>query len=589
MPLEAWFTVIVVLTILVSLVMTRIGADIILMAGLTLIIGFGVLSPAEAFSGFSSSGLVTVGVLYVVVSGVMETGVVYAVAERLLGRPRSERWAQFRLMLPVSTASAFLNNTPVVAMLVPVLQDWARRHRLSVSKLMIPLSYAAILGGTCTIIGTSTNLVISGLVAEDATLSPVGFFEIAWLGLPSLILGTAFILVTGRWLLPDRQSSITEPSSPKEYSVEMLVESESQLVGRSIEQAGLRQLPGLYLAEIERNGSILPAVPPSERLHSDDRLVFVGNVDSVVDLYKIRGLVPAPDQIFKLHSPRHERVLIEAVVSSESPIMGKTVRDARFRTHYEAVVLAVARGGRRLPGKVGDIVLSLGDTLLLEARPSFMERYRHSRDFLLVSALDGGSPPRHERGGIAALILVGMVLVAAFTEVSMLVAVLVAAGLMLATRCTSASKARRHIDWQVLVTIGAAIGLGHALEQSGAASAIAEAWIGFAGLNPWVALLAVYLLTSAFTEVITNNAAAVLMFSIAKATAVGLEVSFSPFVFVVMMGASASFATPIGYQTNLMVYGPGGYRFSDFLRIGLPLNFLMAVVTVTLAPLVWPF
>lgn len=589
MPLDAWITTAVVLAVVLSLVVTRLGPDLILMAGLTFLIVLGVVSPTEAFSGFSSTGLITVGVLYAVVSGVMETGLLYMVTERVLGRPRSERRAQLRLMLPVSAMSAFLNNTPVVAMLVPAVQDWARRNQLSVSKLMIPLSYAAIFGGACTIIGTSTNLVVSGLAADDAALPEIGFFEIAWVGLPSLVLGTVFVLIASRWLLPDRQSPLTEPGSPKEYSVEMLVEPEGPVAGRSIEQAGLRHLPGLYLAEVERDGSILPAVAPSEKLHADDRLVFVGNVDSLVDLYKIRGLTPAPDQIFKLSSPRHERVLIEAVVSPDSPFLGQTIREARFRTRYEAVVIAVARSGQRVPGKIGDIQLSLGDTLLLEARPSFVDQYRHARDFLLVSALDGVSSPRHERAGTAALILGGMVLAAAFGGVPMVVAALVAAGVMVVARCTSASKIRRNIDWQVLITIGAAIGLGQAMEQSGAAGAIAQAWIGVAGQTPWLALLAVYLLTSLFTEVITNNAAAVLMFSIAKATAVGLGISFMPFIFAIMMAASASFATPIGYQTNLMVYGPGGYRFSDFLRIGIPLNLLMMVVTVAVAPLVWPF
>jgi di/tricarboxylate transporter len=589
MQLDAWLTVAVVLGVLTSLVMTRIGPDLILMAGLTALLVLGVLSPAEAFSGFASTGLATVGVLYVVVSGVLETGLVFAAAERLLGRPRSVRQAQLRVMLPVSAVSAFLNNTPVVAMLVPVIQDWARRNRLAVSKLLMPLSYAAIFGGTCTLIGTSTNLVVSGLAAADPAVAPIGFFEIAWVGLPSLIIGTAFVIIAGRWLLPERRSSIIEPSSAKEYAVEMLVEPGAQVVGRSIEQAGLRHLPGLYLAEIERDGSILAAVTPLERLRAGDRLIFVGNVSSVVDLYKFQGLVPAPDQIFKLDNPRHERMLVEAAVSPESPCLGKTLREARFRTRYGAVVIAVARGGARLPGKIGDIEVAVGDTLLLEAPPAFLAQHRHSRDFLLVSPLDGGSLPRHERAGIAATILVGMVLAAAVAGVPMLTAALVAAALMLATRCTTGRKARRSVDWSVLVTIGAAIGIGQALEQSGAAGAIAETWIGLAGQNPYLALLAVYLITSLFTEIITNNGAAVLMFAIAKATAAGLAVSFAPFVFAIMMAASASFATPIGYQTNLMVYGPGGYRFADFLRMGVPLNLLMAAVTLAIAPRVWPF
>ena len=586
---DGWLVISVVAATGLGLSFTRIGADLILVGALTVLLLLGVITPDTALSGFSNPGLATVAVLYVVVSGCIETGAANVLAKALLGRPKSEWSAQIRLMLPVAFLSAFLNNTPVVAMLVPAVQDWARRNHFSVSKLMIPLSYAAIFGGACTMIGTSTNLILAGLVEQDSTLSAIGFFEIAWLGIPSAVIGIIFVLSTSRWLLPMRKPPITEQMNPKEYAVEMLVEAGSSLVGQTIEQAGLRHLPSLYLAEIERGDSVLPAVGPNERLQDNDRLVFVGMVDSVVDLYQIRGLIPAPDQVFKLDSPRPQRQLVEAVISGTSPLVGLSIRESRFRTRYDAVVIAVARSGKRVEGKIGVIELHVGDTLLLEARPSFVEQHRNSRDFLLVSAIEGGKTPRHDKAGIATLVLIAMVLGASFAGLSMLVAALVAAGLMIITRCTSASAARQNVDWQVLVVIGASIGLGSALEQTGAASAIAQFWIGFAGQNHWIALLAIYLITSLFTAVVTNNAAAVLMFPIAKATAVGLGVSFSPFIFTIMMAASASFATPISYQTNLMVYGPGGYRFSDYLKIGIPLNLLMAGVTMAIAPWIWPF
>jgi len=589
MSYEAWLSVGVVVSTAVALAVTRIAPDLVLVGSLTALLVFGVLSPEAALSGLANPGLATVGVLYVVVSGLTETGAVHAAGERLLGRPRSVRRAQLRLMLPVAGLSAFLNNTPLVAMMVPVVQDWARRHRLSVSKLMIPLSYAAIFGGTCSLIGTSTNLIVAGLVARDASLPALGFFEIAWVGVPSALAGIAFVVATGHWLLPDRRPPIAEPTDPKEYAVEMLVETGSPLVGRSIEQAGLRHLPGVYLAEIEREGAVLPAVAPTERLRAGDHLVFVGMVDSVVDLYRVRGLIPAPDQVFKLDSPRPERRLVEAVVSDVCPLVGMSIREGRFRSHYEAVVVAVARGGQRVLGKIGDIELRAGDTLLLETRPSFLEQQRLSRDFLLVSAIEGAAPPRHDRAGIATAILAGMVAAVSLADVPMLVAALVAGGLMIATRCTTTSAARRSVDWQLLIVIGGALGLGRAVEETGAAAALAHAWLGLAGESPWATLLVVYLMASLLSAVLTNNAAAVLVFPLARAAAEGLGVSFLPFVFAIMMAASASFATPIGYQTNLMVYGPGGYRFGDYLRIGLPLNALMALVTVLIAPWIWPF
>jgi di/tricarboxylate transporter len=330
-------------------------------------------------------------------------------------------------------------------------------------------------------------------------------------------------------------------------------------------------------------------VSPFVRLQPGDRLLFVGVVDSVVELVRLRGLVPAPEQLFKLDAPRAERRFFEVVVSRSSPMVGMTIRAGEFRSRYDAVVIAVARNGARMRGKVGDIELRVGDTLLLESRPSFIDRQRNSPDFLLVSEVRDASLPRHERAWVAIAILLGMVAIGTSGLLSILEAALVAAGLMLATRCTSASGARNRVDWSVLVVIGAALALGEAMSVSGAAGSIAAWWIGLAGQQPWLALAAVYAITSLFTELITNNAAAVLVFPIAEATAQSLGVSLWPFAAVVMIGASASFATPIGYQTNLMVYGPGGYRFTDYVRIGAPLNVLIGVLAVLLAPFIWPF
>ena len=589
MTVDGWITIAVIGLTVLGLAATRIPADLVFVASLTLLLLTGVLSPTDAFRGLGNPGLVTVAVLYVVVSGLVQTGAAYAIGARLLGLPRTERLARLRLMLPVASLSAFLNNTPVVALMVPVVEEWSRRIRIPVSKLMIPLSYAAILGGTCTLIGTSTNLVVNGLVLERTDLGSFGFFEIGAIGLPAALVGVAFTIVVGRWLLPDREAPFASPSSVREYTIELLLKPSSPLVGRTVEAAGLRNLPGGFLAEIERADTILPAVSPTEQLQAGDRLLFVGAVDSMADLMRVRGLVPVPDQLDKLSIPRPERCLVEVVVSESCPVVRRTIRGGRFRTLYDAVVIAVARDAQRLPGKVGDITLRQGDTLLLEARPSFVEQHRNSRDFLLVSEVRGHAVPRHERAWVAGLVLLGMVVLATTGRLSMLEAALVAGGLMIVTRCTTGSDARASIDWSVLVVIGAALGLGQAMESSGAATAIAGWWLGLAGNSPWLALAAIYVLTVGFTEVITNNAAAVLVFPVAQATAAGLGVSLWPFVAVLMIAASASFATPIGYQTNLMVYGPGGYRFSDYLRIGLPLNLLVGAVAVLLAPLVWPF
>ena len=589
MTFDICFMLVLLAGLLGSLLFTRVAPDVLFLGALTILFVSNRIDTADALSGFSNHGMITVGALYIVVCGIRETGGIAWLVQNGLGRPKNSFQARLRLMLPVTTLSAFLNNTPVVGMFIPAVIDWAKHNHLSVSKLLIPLSYASILGGTCTLIGTSTNLIVNGLMISETGASPFHVFSIAWVGVPSALIGMTYMLLFSDWLLPDRRPSIGAMQDPREYTVEMLVEAASPLVGRSIENAGLRNLSGLFLMEIERAGHLIPAVGPQEQLEANDRLVFVGIVDSIVDLQKIRGLTPATNQVFKLDAPRTERVLVEAVVSDSCPLVGKTVREGRFRTVYNAAVIAVARNGERINKKIGDIELRPGDTLLLEAPPTFFQQARDSRDFFLVSQLQDSQPLRHERSLIAFAVLGVMVLAAAFELLSMLQAAMLAAGVMIATGCCSGSAARKSIDWQVLLVIAASLGVGHALDKTGAAAFIANGFIVFAGDSPLLALVMVYLITTLFTELITNNAAAVLVFPIALATANSLNVSFMPFAISIMMAASASFSTPIGYQTNLMVYGPGGYRFSDYARIGLPLNFLLGAVTVTLAPIIWPF
>lgn len=588
MSWEAWFAVSVVLFDILLLMFTRVAPDIVMVSGVVMLLLAGILTPEEALSGLANEGMITVGVMYVIVAGLRETGGVDWIGRSLFGRPKTVAAGQLRMMVPIAGLSAFLNNTPLVAMMIPAVSDWAKRQKFPVSKFMLPLSYSAILGGTISLIGTSTNLVVNGLLISE-TGTRLRFFEIAWLGIPCTIVGILFIFLMSRWLLPDRRPALSETGDPREYTIEMTVEPGGPLVGRSIEEAGLRNLPNLYLAEVERQGRVLSAVSPEEVLREGDQLVFVGVVDSVVELRRIRGLLPATNQVFKLDGPRTDRTLIQAVVSDSSPLVGRSIRDGEFRSVYNAVVLAVARGSRRVMKKIGDIVLQPGDTLLLEARPSFAVRHRNSRDFYLVSHIENSAPPRHERAVVALAILIGMIVVVTLGWLTMLEGAFLAAGLMLVTRCITGTVARKSVDWEVLIVIAASFGLGQAMDVTGAAAAIANSMVGLVGGNPWASLAVIYLVTVVFTEILSNNGAAVLMFPLALATAASLDVSYMPFVTSVMVAASFGFATPIGYQTNLMVYGPGGYKFSDYLKLGVPLDLLMGLVVVSIAPFVWPF
>ncbi|MBA1147601.1 SLC13 family permease [Ectothiorhodospiraceae bacterium WFHF3C12] len=593
---ETWLTLLVVVGVFVGLVRNMATPAALMFLALAVLLTAGavtgtdrLVTSTEAVAGFGNTGLVTVGLLFVVVAGLVHTGAVTMITEPIIGRPRRLTTAQSRLLLPVSALSAFLNNTPIVAMFLPVVDDLAKRSRLPASRLFLPLSYASILGGMCTLIGTSTNLVVNGMLTEQARLPGLALFDLAWVGVPIAIVGLAYILLTSGRLLPDTDSSVSVDEDPRRYTAEVVVEPGGPLVGKRVESAGLRHLPGLFLAEIERDGEVLPAVSPTERLQSDDRLVFVGVVESVVDLYRIRGLKPASDQVHKLREPREERCMVEAVVSDRCPLVGKSIREGRFRTEYNAAVMAVARGGRRLRGKIGDIVLQPGDTLLLETHPNFLDIQRNARDFFLVSGIEDSTPRRHERAWVSLGILAGMVALAATGVLSMLNAALLAACGMILGRCATLSEAKRQVDWNVLMVIGAALGVGQAMANSGAGALVASGLIELAGGHPWLVLAAVFVVTTVFTELITNNAAAVIVFPIAVSAAERLGADPTAFVITLMIAASASFSSPLGYQTNLMVFGPGGYQATDYLRFGIPLNIIAGVITVLLAPLVWPF
>jgi di/tricarboxylate transporter len=409
MSWQAWFTLAVTAVAIGAMVRGK-RPELVFACELSALVLAGVIDPKTALAGFANEGVWTVGLLFVVASAMRETGAMDVLARSLLGHPTSVARAQLRLMLPTAALSAFLNNTPIVAMMVPVVSDWSRRIGVPASKLMMPLSFATILGGTCTLIGTSTNVVAAALAGKHGL--QVGLFELSAVGVPAAIAGLLYIVIAQRWLLPTRAASESVLQDARQYTLTMTVEPDSPVVGKSIEVAGLRHLPGLYLVQIDRPGESLTAVGPTAVLRAGDVLMFVGIVDSVRDLLRIKGLVPANDQLGQLQSARHDRKLAEAVVSARSDLVGNNVRHARFRTHYGAAIVAVHRDGQRVTAKIGDIVLEPGDTLLLEAHPSFVQRLRNSRDFFLVSRLDNSAAPRYERAAVALAILLGMVVVA---------------------------------------------------------------------------------------------------------------------------------------------------------------------------------
>ncbi|TWT87776.1 SLC13 family permease [Neorhodopirellula pilleata] len=587
-----WLTLAVACGLLLGLAFRVAATDLLVLSSLAILVLVQDLTgnpslptPLDAAAGFGNKGLVTIALLFAVVTGLEMTGGTELATGWLLGGAKGLRSALIRMLIPVAALSGFLNNTPVVAALLPVVHDLAKRINVSPSRLLLPLSYAAILGGMCTLMGTSTNLLVRDLyIGKQHEFGELWFFAPAIAGIPATVLGLAYMIFASKWLLPERKPAVSVSDDPQKYTVEMQVDPTGPMVGRTIQQAGLRALPGLYVAEIQRaDGRIEPA-KPDQRIYGDDILILVGALDSVVDLRKLRGLITPDDQTRKLEVPAWRRTLVEAVVSPRCSLIGKTIREGKFRSNYNAAVVAVARGGSRLQGKIGDVRIRPGDVLLLEASPSFLHRQRGLSDFYLVSTVERGEVRRHEKAGIAIAITLAMVTCAALDIVSILTAALVACIAMIAFRCCTTGEARRSLDWSVLIVIGAAIGIGNAMNQSGAAGAIAGVLLASASSSPLGTLAAVFIATVICTELVTNSAAAAIMFPIAWSAAMGLGMSPEPFVVAIMIAASASFMTPFGYQTNTMVYGVGGYELRDYVVFGFPLSLLVfATSMVTLS------
>lgn len=587
---DAWFTIAITVLVLIGLMLEK-PADLVFMGAIILLSICGVITPEEAFSGFVSNSLLMVAALFVVTAGLKETGVVDLVGGKVLGPAHTEFGGLLRLAIFTVCTSAFMNNTPIVAMLIPVVMSWCRKHQVAPSKLLIPLSFMTILGGCCSRIGTSTNLVVDGLM-KKAGLPEMTFFEIGYVGAPCAVIGGIYMLTVGRKLLPERKELMEQlGDARREYLVEMQVTSACRMIGQSIEAAGLRRLPGLFLIEIDRRGTVIAPVSPDTVLEADDRLVFTGIVSTIVDLKKIPGLEPATEITDQSAQEQRRRRLCEAVISRSSPLIGQTVKEAQFRSHYNAAIVAIHRNGARLTTKIGDVKMESGDTLLMQTGPHFVQAHRNNPDFYLVSDVAGSQPVRHERWWVSLVIFAGLLVTMFLADGSTaMLGAFVAGGLMVLTRCMSASDARQSVEWPLLIAIGGSFGLGAALTESGAAEFLSQKLVAVTQpLGPYATLATIYFVTMVLNELITNNGAAALAFPFCLKVAALTNCDSRPFVMAVALAASFAFASPVGYQTHMMVFGPGGYRFSDFVKVGVPLNILLWIASVILIPMIWPF
>jgi di/tricarboxylate transporter len=582
--LHFWYTIAVVGGMLVCLAFDVAETAVLIAGALFLLLFGGVINPHEAFSGFGNEGMLSVGFLFVVAGSLQATGVFSHVTSILFGEERGNpRGKLIRFLFPVAGLSAFINNTPLVAMLIPAVKSWCRRHRFPSSKLLLPMSYATLLGGVCTLIGTSTNLVVHGLLLERG-LPGFSFFELGRVGLPVAIVGILSLSFVLHRLLP-KHKEVREQlgESVREFVVEMKVEHEYPHIGKSIQDAGLRHLRGLFLFQIEREGTLVAPVAPTENIRVGDRLFFTGRPSLIVELQKTKGLHVVKDEVFDLKNYDSSEVrTYEVVISASSPLIGKTVRESNFRSAYGAVILAIHRSGERIDKKVGDIALMAGDTLLILADREFHSRWYHSKDFALVSESDNIPSKRRWQAYLSLAIAATMVTLVTAELLPMSVASGTAAIVLVLAGCITMRDALASVEWGVLLSIACALGIAKGLENAGVADVAASGIVHAGSMWGTVALLAAIYATSVLmTELVTNNASAAMLLPIGLSIATQIQEGYMPFVYAVTFGASMAFATPIGYQTNLMVQSPGGYRFIDYLKIGLPLHAIVGTAVIS--------
>ena len=583
--LHAWITIATVITMFTVMLMTKLRADMVFLTAMGMLFVTGVLDAKEAFSGFSSTSVIVIGVLFVVVAGLTYTGVIQWIVKHLLGQPDSYTKAVVRLMLPVAALSSFLSNTTVVALFVNVVKIWSKKLGVSPSKLLIPLSYASGMGGVCTLIGTPPNLIISGLYA-DHTGTQMNVLTTTLPGLFCLCVGVLSIIAM-RKLLPDRKAPESAFEDTTEYTIEMLVPSDNPYIGQTLEEAGLMSVHGGRLIEtIHFDEMLVPAVN-NEPILGGDRLVFAGQIDELLDLKESHGLVNADHHVFTMSEVDNNRKLRTAFIPFGSSLIGQKMSESTFEHDSNLTLVAVAREGERINKSPHQMILQAGDTLLLECPPRVNINTER-----LTSQLHFFDSPQVPNIGpktiISSVIMIAMVVLSALGVIPLLQCAFIAAAAMIICHCCSVEQAMRSINWEILMVFAGSVVLGLAIQKTGIAERLAFGILDVCGTNPIVIMGAICFVGTFLTEFISNTAAGAMFFPIMYNAAEKLGYDPYPFLIALMISVSSSFATPIGSPTHMLVYGPGGYRFIDFMRIGLLMNLIILAANIFIVTIVYP-
>jgi di/tricarboxylate transporter len=587
---DAIIVSIVLLFIIVTLYKEWIGPGFTFVIGIITLGIFGVLTPTEILAGFANEQIAVILLLLLMGEFIRQSAVLDGLFNRLFNKVTSARGFLARMTLVVAGFSAFLNNTPLVAIMMPFTYNWGKKNNIPVSKLLIPLSYAAILGGCATLIGTSTNLIVNGLVTDQYIipgLKPLEIFDFAAVGVPMIVIGFLYMLFLGGRLLPAKKDVLENvEATPREYMVEVQIREGSDMIGKTVDEAGLRNLKGLFLVEIIRGTLTIRAVGRSTVLFRDDIMIFAGDTETIAEMIKQKSGLQLTQVGMFARKDRTE--VLEIVVSHNSSLINKTVKETSFRGRFDAAIIAMHRNGERVSGKIGLARLKPGDLLLILAGEDFSKRAMETQDFYLISKVREFKKMEWYKPAIMLGGLLISVMLSVFHLVPLFVSLVVLVSATMIMKVASPKDTVRSIDFNLLIIIALSLALGTAMIKSGLADILASSTIKW--LMPFgrVTLLAgIYLITTILAAYITNKAAVAIIFPISLSVAIDLGAEPLPFILVVAFAAAANFMTPIGYQTNLMVYGPGGYSFKDFFRVGAPLTAIYMVVTVVILSLMY--
>jgi di/tricarboxylate transporter len=592
MSLEIIFVFGVLLLAVVLFITERIRIDLVALLVMALLLVSGIISPSEGLAGFSNTATVTVAGMFVLSAGLSRTGAVSSLGTLVRNLFKYNFWtAMIVVMILVGILSAFINNTPVIAIFLPILLAAAKDNNISPSKMLMPISFASMFGGVCTLIGTSTNILVSS-IAEKKGLPPFSMFEFAPLGMILFAFGLAYMLLFGIRLIPDRRpdGELTDTFRLSEYLTEIVLLPTATSVDTRIKDAPLVKEMDIDILEIRRDEGVIHQPTGDVVLQAYDVLLVRCNLEKIRSLQERQGIRLKPQAKWGDDSLTSEDyLLIEAVVSSNSALIGSTLKQANFRENYGATVLAIRHRGRLLREKLSDTVLIAGDLLLIEIHRERLNAFKHRQDFIVTSEAET-IEFRRNKVAVAVLVVAGVVLAASLQIVPIVVATIAGVVVLILFKCVTLDEAYHAIDWKIIFLLAGVLSLGIALENSGAARMMSSNIISTVGTFGLIALVsAFYITTSVVTEMMSNNATAALIAPIAIATAATLGVNPQPFLVAVTFAASASFMTPIGYQTNAMIYGPGQYRFVDFVKVGVPLNIIYWLLATALIPMFWEF